>query len=130
MAKSSDQKPSHEVPLYIPDPPSYRRLDPYEGSQDEEALVRMTYMILTREDTRREIDSLFSGSDKAHSKTRKEVEKLFVQAPIAQTSTPLLQKTSGAKSKIASKTQAFFDNREYLTEAQTLFPELLTASES
>lgn len=51
-------------------------------------------IVKTRVDTRKEVDELFNNADKGRAKDRALIEKHFVQAPLAHTQAPTLQKTA------------------------------------
>lgn len=59
---------------------------------DEETLVRVKRMVLSREQAKNTIDELFNQAKSARKKDVAKMEKLLVQAPAAQVQTPNLQK--------------------------------------
>lgn len=93
-----------------------------EAVSNDEDLVRVKGMILSRERVKNEVDALFDQSKPARKKDVAKMERLLRQAPAAQVQTPNLQKEAVAKNVLE-----YFEKRAYLTEAQKRFPELLKA---
>lgn len=97
-------------------------------STGSEELDRVKSIVLTREDTRAAADVLFGDQAVAARKKERElVAKLFLQAPAAQTMTPMLQKEASIQ-ELAPNTVAFFEKNAKamgLTDAQIRYPELL-----
>lgn len=91
-----------------------------EAVSNAEDLVRAKRMILSREQTKNEINTLFNHAQAARKKDVETMDELLLQAPAAQTQSVNLQKESAAKN-----VEAFFEKRAYLTEAQKRYPELL-----
>lgn len=91
-----------------------------------ENLNRASKMIATRAETRAKLLDLFGDlPSRASRAERHNLEELLIQTPASQSMSPMLQKES-----IAKNTISYFDNYEYLTEAQRNFPELLKVSSS
>ena len=93
-----------------------------------EELDRVRAVVLTREDTRAAADVLFGEKAlDARRKEREMVAKLFLQAPAAQTMTPMLQKEASIE-ELAPNTVSFLEKNAKalgITEAQMRYPELL-----
>lgn len=127
------------------------------GNLGAEESARLKDQLLTREDVKTQQDLLFENAAKAREQGKKKVEKLFIQAPAAQTrgakldqgarieplpeprmlslakcaSAEDLEKlASAADSEVAKHTSEFFEKRAYLTEAQKRYPELLKVAGS
>lgn len=94
------------------------------ASAGEEELYQAKSTRLTREDNKALAHALFGKSyDDVRKKELALVAKLFVQAPVASTMAPVLEKTSS----ITPALDAFLEkNATGLTEAQLRYPELLT----
>ncbi|TXH11759.1 MAG: hypothetical protein E6R04_00565 [Spirochaetes bacterium] len=104
------------------------------GNLGEEELNFMKHVRLTREDTRRDTNALFENVPQSRKRDQDLMNKLFVQAPGAQTMADNLLKMASAseqeferfeKIKIAYNVHHFFESGAHLTEAQRRFPELL-----
>ena len=93
----------------------------------EDDLHQATRTILTCAETRAEAEQLFGEMGDSSRKSRKLLEKLFIQTPGAETMAPQLVE------KIASATSTFFEKNASqfgMTEAQRRFPELLKVASS
>lgn len=108
------------------------------SSHDSEEVARVGRTVMTRAETRAQADDLFTDAKKYRKMDREKLEKLFIQMPGAETMSPMLVKTSAAtfatgmlqaidkeKRASASAVYSFFENQEWLTDAQRRFPELL-----
>ncbi len=107
------------------------------GNLGEEEMNFIKHVRLTRDDTRRDANALFSKAHQSRDRDRKLVEKLFVQAPGSVTMAPNLQKEASAeqweqfeKVKVAYNVHAFFESGAHLTPAQRRFPELLKVAKA
>jgi hypothetical protein len=123
------------------------------GNLGVEETARIEGQILTREDTKTQQDILFENAAKSRNQGREKVNKLFIQAPAAQTrgaklaegsriepsglnlgkmaSAEFLEKrASAADANIAKNTVEFFEKCAYMTEAQKRYPELLKVAGS
>lgn len=87
----------------------------------EEELARLTHHVMTRTETRDQVDQVFAEGKAARAADRATIKNLFLQAPGASTNGINLapEKTAGAR------TTEFFESGGHLTEAQRRFPELL-----
>jgi hypothetical protein len=95
------------------------------GGLGEEELQRTRRIVMTRADTRAAADEMFDGAKETRAVERSKMKKLFVQAPVATTMAPVLQK----EASITPSLDAFFDkyaSDETLDDAQRNFPELLS----
>lgn len=107
------------------------------GNIGEEEMSFIKHVRLTRDDTRRDANALFTKAHQSRDRDRKLVEKLFVQAPGAVTMAPNLQKEASAeqweqfeKIKVAYNVHHFFESGAHMTAAQRRFPELLKVAKA
>lgn len=84
-----------------------------------ETLTRVKGMVLSRERSVHEVNSLFANAKPERKKDVEKMNKLLIQAPAAQIQTPNLQKEA-----VAKNVTAYFEKKAYLTEAQRRYPEL------
>lgn len=68
-----------------------------KANSDDESLVRVKAMLVSRQRTVEEINTFFNNAKPARAKDVKKMEKLLVQAPAAQVQTPNLQKEAAPK---------------------------------
>lgn len=114
---------------------AYPSVSNKERIRAEEDLRHMTRTVLTRAETRAEAEQLFGQMGESSRKSRKTIEKLFVQAPGAETMSPQLAKTASTKTaSVTANLEAFFEKNasafDGLTDAQRRFPELLKVASS
>lgn len=107
------------------------------GNIGEEEMNFVKHVRLTREDTRRDANALFSKAHQSRERDRKLVEKLFLQAPGAVTMAPNLQKEAFVeqwehfeKIKVAYNVHHFFESGAHMTPAQRRFPELMKVAKA
>jgi tyrosyl-tRNA synthetase len=96
------------------------------GNLGEEELARFKQIVLTRNLTRAQAETLFSHANQAKAQAQRKVEGLFVQAKGAETMAPTLAKTAS----VTENVDAFFDKlaEDSKTDAQKRYPELLKIS--
>lgn len=102
------------------------------GNLGAEEANFLKYVRLTREDTRRDVNELFSVAHQNRDRDRKLMEKLFVQTPGAMTMSDNLLKNASAdqfeefeKIKVAYNVWHFFESGSHMDSAQKRFPELM-----
>lgn len=105
-----------------------------QAVSNDEDLVRVKAMLVSRTRTVDELNTFFANARGARAQAVKKMEKLLVQAPAAQTQQPTLQKEAAAMLEahktstvgvIGKNVSEFFEKRAYLTDAQKRYPELL-----
>ena len=101
------------------------------GNLGEEEMNFLKYVRMTRDDTRKDANELFSLAHQTRQRDIALMEKLFVQAPGAITMAHNLLKEASAeqwdafeKVKVAYNVHNFFESGAYLTDAQRRYPEL------
>lgn len=91
-----------------------------EAVSDAETATRVKRLLLSREEQKNMVDTLFNHSHESRKTARGTVDKLFVQADASQNQHPFMQKEA-----VAKNVTEFFEKKAHLTQAQRLFPELL-----
>lgn len=96
------------------------------GNLGAEELARFKQIVLTRNLTRAQAETLFSHANQAKAQASRKMDGLFVQAKGAETMAPTLAKTAS----VTASVDAFFDKlaEDSKTSAQKRYPELLKAS--
>lgn len=107
------------------------------GNLGEEELSFLKIVRQTRQDTRRDANSLFTTAHQNRDRDIKLMEKLFVQTPGAMTMADNLLKSASAeefeafeKMKVAYNVHAFFEGGHQFTEAQRRYPELMKVAKA
>lgn len=101
------------------------------GNLGEEEMSFMKRVRMTRDDTRRDANDLFSIAHQSRERDVDLMGKLFEQAPAALTMSNQLLKEGSAeqwdeyeKIKVAYNVHHYFESGAHLTPAQRRFPEL------
>lgn len=101
------------------------------GNLGEEEMNFLKYVRMTRDDTRRDANELFTAAHQTRKRDIALMEKLFIQAPAAMTMSHNLLKEASAeqwdafeKVKVAYNVTQFFEKGAHLTDAQRRYPEL------
>lgn len=103
------------------------------GNLGEEELNFLKMVRMTRADTRRDAEALFSASHQCRARDLALMEKLFVQTPGSINMGYNLAKTASAdealfeqfeKIKVAYNVHHFFEADAHLSDAQRRYPEL------
>ena len=96
------------------------------GNLGEEELARFKQIVLTRNLTRAQAETLFTHANQAKAQAQRKVDGLFVQAKGAETMSPMLAKTAS----VTANVDEFFAKlaEANVSSAQKRYPELLKAS--